>query len=380
MILMKAKRILAAVLALLMLVSFAGCKKSKSKKRGNLVSGKVSQRYSDGEGKTDIYEINSNAELPSAAQQPGVFAANAPAGGASGKGANTSSGNKASANPHYYLGLYRSEWQHWVVVKDATYDSSNKYITGKSVKFDSNENIIGEEYYPYGTYRAEYKYNSDGTIGSAQTMYCSPANYSYKYDSQKRLAKVTEKSGNIITTVTEFTYDNNGRLVFVRERLNDGNLDTEYKYDSKGNLTECISGGSRYVYKYDSSNRLILKQCYDTENGGKLTTETERKYDKNGYVIYYRDMYYSDEGQVTTEEFITNDINGNPDQVKCYSTKNGKKALDYTSKTVYSYKEKVTAATRFTYAKNEEGNKALQVTEYEYHRKEAFNVSPDTIM
>lgn len=69
---MKAKRILAAVLALLMLVSFAGCKKSKSKKRGNLVSGKVSQRYSDGEGKTDIYEINSNAELPSAAQQPGV--------------------------------------------------------------------------------------------------------------------------------------------------------------------------------------------------------------------------------------------------------------------------------------------------------------------
>lgn len=75
---MKAKRILAAVLALLMLVSFAGCKKSKSKKRGNLVSGKVSQRYSDGEGKTDIYEINSNAELPSAAQQPGVSAANAP--------------------------------------------------------------------------------------------------------------------------------------------------------------------------------------------------------------------------------------------------------------------------------------------------------------
>ncbi len=110
MILMKAKRILAAVLALLMLVSFAGCKKSKSKKRGNLVSGKVSQQYSDGEGKTDIYEINSNAELPSAAQQPGVSAANAPAGGASGKGANTSSGNKASANPHYYLGLYRSEW------------------------------------------------------------------------------------------------------------------------------------------------------------------------------------------------------------------------------------------------------------------------------
>lgn len=155
-------------------------------------------------------------------------------------------------------------------------------------------------------------------------MYCSPANYSYKYDSQKRLAKVTEKSGNIITTVTEFTYDDNGRLVFVRERLNDGNLDTEYKYDSKGNLTECISGGSRYVYKYDSSNRLVLKQCYDTENGGKLTTETERKYDKNGYVIYYRDMYYSDEGQVTTEEFITNDINGNPDQVKCYSTKTGK--------------------------------------------------------
>lgn len=100
---MKAKRILAAVLALLMLVSFAGCKKSKSKKRGNLVSGKVSQRYSDGEGKTDIYEINSNAELPSAAQQPGVSAANAPAGGASGKGANTSSGNKASANPHYLL-------------------------------------------------------------------------------------------------------------------------------------------------------------------------------------------------------------------------------------------------------------------------------------
>lgn len=197
MILMKAKRILAAVLALLMLVSFAGCKKSKSKKRGNLVSGKVSQQYSDGEGKTDIYEINSNAELPSAAQQPGVSAANAPAGGASGKGANTSSGNKASANPHYYLGLYRSEWQHWVVVKDATYDSSNKYITGKSVKFDSNENIIGEEYYPYGTYRAEYKYNSDGTIGSAQTMYCSPANYSYKYDSQKRPQKL-RKSPEIL--------------------------------------------------------------------------------------------------------------------------------------------------------------------------------------
>ena len=35
---------------------------------------------------------------------------------------------------------------------------------------------------------------------------------------------------------------------------------------------------------------------------------------------------------------------------------------------------------KFIYAKNEEGNKALQVTEYEYHRKEAFNVSPDTIM
>lgn len=379
---MKLKRILAAVLALLMLVSFAGCKKSKSKKRGGLVSGKVSQRYSDGESEADVYAngINPNAELPSAAQQPGISAANAPAGGDSGNVANTSSGSKASANPHYYLGLYRSEWQHWVVVKNAAYDSSSKYITGKSVKFDSNENIIGEEYYPYGTYRAEYKYNSDGTIGSVQTMYCSPANYYYKYDSQKRLTKITEKSGNIITTVTEFTYDDSGRLVFVRQRLNDGNLDTEYKYDSKGNLTECIDGGNRYVYKYDSSKRLILRQCYDTENGGKLTTEAERKYDKNGYVIYYRDMYYSDEGQVTTEEFITNDINGNPDQVKCYSTKNGKKTLDYTSKTVYSYKEKVTATTRFTYTKNEDGGKALQITEYEYHRKEAFKVSPDIVM
>lgn len=378
MILMKAKRILAAVLALLMFVSFTGCKK-----RRRPVSGEVSQRYSDGEGEADIFEseTNSDAELPSAAQQSDVSVSkeSSPAGSNSGK-SSAASADKASANPHYYLGLYRNEWQHWVVIKDATYDSSNEYRTGKNVSFDSNENITGEEYYPHGTYRAEYKYNSDGTISSAQTMYCSPANYYYKYDSQKRLTKITEKSGNVITTVTEFTYDDNGRLAFVRERLRGGNLNTEYKYDSKSNLTECINDWYRYVYKYDSSNRLILKQCYDTENGGKLTTETERKYDKNGYVIYYRDMYYSDEGQVTTEEFITNDINGNPDQVKCYSTKNGKKTLDYTSKTVYSYKEKVTATTRFTYAKEEAGSKALQITEYEYHRKEAFNVSPNTIM
>ena len=225
MILMKAKESCSGAGAAHALFRLPAARKAKVRKEATPVSGKVSQRYSDGEGKTDIYE-QCNAELPSAAQQPGVSPRTLRVGGASGKGANTSSGNKASANPHHYLGLHCSEWQHWVVVKDATYDSSNKYIIGKSVKFDSNENIIGEEYYPYGKHIARninitptglMARRADNVLLAGQTIILT--NTTHRSGSQK-----LRKSPKHYNHCQEFTYDNNGRLVFVRERLNDGNL------------------------------------------------------------------------------------------------------------------------------------------------------------
>lgn len=116
---------------------------------------------------------------------------------------------------------------------------------------------------------------------------------------------------------------------------------------------------------------------YNTDNGNELSRSLEIKYDKNGYVTYRKESDFIDGKTVINEKIITNDINGNPEQVKCYLTQDGKKALDYTSKTAYVYGDTVTATTRFTYSDKRDYDTAIQITEYEYHSHEAFNLDPD---
>ena len=170
-----------------------------------------------------------------------------------------------------------------------------------------------------GSYRTEYIYNEDGTVGEevlkAAGKEISRKKYTYRTREEGgivyrdgRISKVREETGS---TVNEriYSYDSRGNITSI---INNGIEEVKYGYDSKGRLIKEIIGTEETVYEYDGENnirkvtkkekgseRIIKEEIYN--NTGlrlnKITTVENGESMERNYVMEGHN--YSDYGGVS---------------------------------------------------------------------------------
>lgn len=156
-------------------------------------------------------------------------------------------------------------------------------------------------------YTEKYEYYAGGKL--KKVTFADGTSESYEYDSSWRLTKVTDELGNssvtgydgsgnvlIVTDAegnkTQYTYDKYGRILTAADA--NGNVTTFDKYDANGNcLQETLPSGQIICMKYSNEGLLITvtMKC----NDGDISISYE--YDASGRVTKYID----EEGN----EFIT---------------------------------------------------------------------------
>lgn len=206
---------------------------------------------------------------------------------------------------------------------DDGYPQGNLYL-----EYDEQGRIIKEcSYYP-SIYQsiaryadqsdALYTYNPDGTIA---TIDVGPDVLIPGCDAEARLTPVYDANGNIATMTyldaqggegsSEFTYDEQGRLISVHSTIPqyDGRLQEKvwtYTYDASGNLIEEeIKEPNKmpilYLYAYDADNRLIsvTEQDYLREYSTTYTHDDAGRIiacdiEQRDNAIQHHDYFYGD--------------------------------------------------------------------------------------
>ncbi len=191
-------------------------------------------------------------------------------------------GNLLRKTTNYY---YVSARTRILYTYDYTYDDKNRVI----VK-DERE---------LSTYRYKYQYNSFDSV-SVMRQYGKDGKldteYTYEYDSNKRLSKLTERE---VWLSSDYGY--------VKNYSYSGNTVTE--------VTTMLKDGERFgttVWEYDSHHNL-LKETWINDKTGKSTVEKDNSYEYNakGQLIKwtstdwiftdrlsYRNYYYNEDGTI----------------------------------------------------------------------------------
>jgi len=191
-------------------------------------------------------------------------------------------GNLLRKTTNYY---YVSARTRILYTYDYTYDDKNRVI----VK-DERE---------LSTYRYKYQYNSFDSV-SVMRQYGKDGKldteYTYEYDSNKRLSKLTERD---VWLSSDYGY--------VKNYSYSGNTVTE--------VTTMLKDGERFgttVWEYDSHHNL-LKETWINDKTGKSTVEKDNSYEYNakGQLIKwtstdwiftdrlsYRNYYYNEDGTI----------------------------------------------------------------------------------
>lgn len=144
-------------------------------------------------------------------------------------------------------------------------------------KYDDKKRVIETNEYELTLFKEKrnYEYNSIDSV-SRMLVYDDDGDlneeWTYEYDSQKRLIKTTEKDVWLDSNfgyISEYSYEGNN-IYIKRTNINDGSLfgNFIFEYDSHDNLlqetyingdTEKESIEQKYEYKYDSLGRIQRK-------------------------------------------------------------------------------------------------------------------------
>lgn len=198
-------------------------------------------------------------------------------------------------------------------------------------KFDSNKNIIEHNKFRNDTLEikeiAKYdekdsliefkQYGEDGELGNhfswkydkfGNEITCvqryesgSYYRHSSKYNSNNKIieSKTFDANGEINRSET-YVYDNQNRLINI---ISSNQVTSTYKYSNEGNIIEKISLGRKYIYKYDSLNRLV----FENENfvSGNKYSEKSYEYDNIGNLVEEQSTYFRNHLKEQTTKYIT---------------------------------------------------------------------------
>ena len=119
--------------------------------------------------------------------------------------------------------------------------------------------------------------------------------YVYKYDSNHNLIEENYSSYGEFESKTKYKYDDRGKRIEKAEYNSEGSLSGKevYKYDEKGNKIEIqniASNGDKYgkgIFKYNKKNKLVEKNYYRSD--GNLIKKGIFIYNENGDLIEEKD-------------------------------------------------------------------------------------------
>ena len=208
-------------------------------------------------------------------------------------------------------------------------------ITRSESTYDENWNLLLHEMTLNGdfTSKTEYAYSEDHTIlTTTSTSAHSGAETSTvvrTFDDNGQIIKAETYEGDRLVFVGEYTYDDNGGLIFVKATYpeEDTVITVQRIFDDAGNLISYIqdTGYSvgRYEYSYNNKNQRIREEYYRDDElldyveyvwEGNVGTGTSYKAD--GTPIGKRILEYDDFGNLLRLE--VQKLSGITTSVSCY--------------------------------------------------------------
>ena len=385
---MNIRRLVAAALALLMLLSFVGCKTVDKTTDKKLPSSSGSSNEAISEEQSENTEQESSATPSDSSDN----SASASEGGSTAKETQNQSGGTATTaqlkpdikKSRNFLGTDLDGWYNWALAGKG-YNEGANYIKVWAEEFDSHDNVVKRVSYktldgesiPSITTTYEYTYNGNGTVKEIRTNGGNGYIYSYEYDSAKRITKISVVepiSGDTMNSY-KFTYNKSGKLIGVDSGKVAGMDGTEYKitvsYDGSGRVSKkekVYSGGlvKSYKYEYNSRNDISRKTEEVKQSDDYLKNVTDYKYDENGALIKL--TVKSSDGS-SQESVYTNDKYGNPVSIKVTKTANGKTVSSHSYPYTYKYE-----SNRITVTEHD-GSKKI----YEYHKNQSIMLDDSRI-
>lgn len=385
---MNIRRLVAAALALLMLLSFVGCKTVDKTTDKKLPSSSGSSNEAISEEQSENTEQESSATPSDSSDN----SASASEGGSTAKETQNQSGGTATTaqlkpdikKSRNFLGTDLDGWYNWALAGKG-YNEGANYIKVWAEEFNSHDNLVKRVSYktldgesiPSITTTYEYTYNGNGTVKEIRTNGGNGYIYSYEYDSAKRITKISVVepiSGDTMNSY-KFTYNKSGKLIGVDSGKVAGMDGTEYKitvsYDSSGRVSKkekVYSGGlvKSYKYEYNSRNDISRKTEEVKQSDDYLKNVTDYKYDENGALIKL--TVKSSDGS-SQESVYTNDKYGNPVSIKVTKTANGKTVSSHSYPYTYKYE-----SNRITVTEHD-GSKKI----YEYHKNQSIMLDDSRI-
>lgn len=385
---MNIRRLVAAALALLMLLSFVGCKTVDKTTDKKLPSSSGSSNEAISEEQSENTEQESSATPSDSSDN----SASASEGGSTAKETQNQSGGTATTaqlkpdikKSRNFLGTNLDGWYNWALAGKG-YNEGANYIKVWAEEFDSHDNLVKRVSYktldgesiPSITTTYEYTYNGNGTVKEIRTNGGNGYIYSYEYDSAKRITKISVVepiSGDTMNSY-KFTYNKSGKLIGVDSGKVAGMDGTEYKitvsYDGSGRVSKkekVYSGGlvKSYKYEYNSRNDISRKTEEVKQSDDYLKNVTNYKYDENGALIKL--TVKSSDGS-SQESVYTNDKYGNPVSIKVTKTANGKTVSSHSYPYTYKYE-----SNRITVTEHD-GSKKI----YEYHKNQSIMLDDSRI-
>lgn len=164
--------------------------------------------------------------------------------------------------------LQEKTTNYYNALLDGRIDCNYKY------EYDDKKRVVEMNEYTFTLFekKRKYEYNNIDSV-SRMLVYDDDGDlneeWTYEYDSQKRLIKTVEKDAWDFGYISEYRYEGNN-VYIEKTMLDDGSLFGNYvfEYDTHGNLLQetYISGDTgresieqKYEYKYDSSGRIQRK-------------------------------------------------------------------------------------------------------------------------
>lgn len=190
--------------------------------------------------------------------------------------------------------LQEKTTNYYNALLDGRIDRNYKY------EYDDKKRVVEMNEYKFTLLdkKRKYEYNSIDSV-SRMLVYDDDGDldeeWTYEYDSQKRLIKTVEKDiwvSNDFGYISEYRYEGNN-VYIEKTMLDDGSLFGNYvfEYDTHGNLLQetYISGDTgresieqKYEYKYDSS--------------GRIQRKSQKSYVLDDWTYY--DYFYNEDGTI----------------------------------------------------------------------------------
>ena len=157
----------------------------------------------------------------------------------------------------------------------------------------------------YKTEHGTFNFNKSGYLEKevSSTSYTDGAMKEYIYDANNKLLQI--KSTSFGDTVTHDIVLDSGKRVIKKTF---GNSEDIFEYDSQGNLLSSIIANRITEYRYDNSGRLILEVLKDAYGDVVVTTKFYYK-TEGAYLKTIQERNVMDEETTVSESYYKNGIN-----------------------------------------------------------------------